>query len=626
MNKTILAGAIALLFSPGIHADTPQTDEVVVTANRISQNKDSVLADVTVISREEIARAGQSTFVELLQTQPGVEVSSSGGAGKASSVYLRGANSDHVVVLVDGLRVNSATLGTTAFENIPLAQIERIEILRGPSTSLYGQDAIGGVIQIFTRKNAGTPRFDAALGYGTWDTRTASAGFGGSMNDTTFSLRASSLDTRGISALKTRNPNLSDRDGYNNLAVSGQISQRLAAGHDLSLQFFSSEGHTRYDSSSNLDPSFAFNPAFSNHADLNQLGYSVTSKNQFTGNWLSTLKIGEGKDRSVDYAAPGPFSPLSRSVTSTDQFQLTWQNDLSLPIGRLSLLYDNLRQRVSGTTEYDRDSRNNDGFVVNYLLDAGPHSLQASLRNDHNTQYGTHTTGGIGYGFSVTPNWRVTANYGSAFKAPSFNQLYFPFFGNPNLKPEQSDNLEASLRYQDTQSTASLTVYENKVRDLINTVQIDQFTFAPLNVAKATLRGLTLAASQRWDDWSLRGSIDLQSPKNEETDKLLAYRAQRHGSLVLSRNLGNWRFGSEYIVSSQRYSDAANEVRLAGYGLLNVTTDYRINADWKLQARVNNLLDKNYALTFDGNPSNGGFIYNTPGINGFLSVVYTPGN
>src|SRR5450830_62088 len=213
MKKTTIAGLVGLIFTTTVFAASAtsiSSDEVVVTASRIEQPK------VSVIDSEQIERAGQSTLIELLQTQPGVEISSNGGAGKTSSVYLRGTNADHVVVLIDGMRMNSATLGTTTFENIPLEQIEKIEILRGPATSLYGQDAVGGVIQIFTKKGTDKTNVYASLGYGTYNTSIGSTGIRGRVNDTSYALNVSASHTGGFSALDTSNPNLNDKDGYSN--------------------------------------------------------------------------------------------------------------------------------------------------------------------------------------------------------------------------------------------------------------------------------------------------------------------------------------------------------------------------------------------------------------------------
>ena len=389
MKRTSLAGLFSLLFTCNIFATELdiQTDDVVVTASRISQPRESVIANVTVITHEEIERSGQSTIVELLQSQPGVEITNNGGVGKQSGVFLRGTNTGHVVVLIDGMRINSATAGTTAFENLPLAQIEKIEIVRGPASSLYGADAIGGVIQIFTKKGEGKPRFYAGAGYGTYDTKTAEAGVLGSIGDTSFSLNASSYNTNGFSALKTNNPNLKDNDGYHNLAFSGSLSHQIVQGHDIGVQFLSSDGHTHFDNRFNVTD-------FSDHADLTQLSYALTSHNQFTSNWLSTLRVGEGIDEVVN------FSEFGRDLFRTKQRQYSWQNNISLPLGTLTLLYDRLEERVKSTTDFDKGSRNNDGYLVGYLVNYGSHSLQANYRSDRNSQFGTNDTGGLGYGYS----------------------------------------------------------------------------------------------------------------------------------------------------------------------------------------------------------------------------------
>lgn len=607
MKKTAIAGSITLLFTSHIHAQpATQTEDIVVTASRIEQPREKVIADVSIIHREEIERAGQSTFLELLQTQPGVEITSNGGAGKTSGIFLRGTNSSHVLVLIDGLRVDSATAGTTALENLPLAQIERIEILRGPASTLYGQDAIGGVIQIFTKKSSGTPRVTASIGYGTYDTRTADAGLSGSINDTSFSIHASSYYTRGFSAYKTRDADLKDNDGYRNLAFSGALSHRITEGHDVGFQFLSSEGSTRFDNRFNI---FSPDPAFSDHADLSQLSYAITSNNQINARWSSKLRLGESVDEVVNFSAYG------RDLYRTKQRQYSWQNDLDLPAGILTLLYERLEQRVKSTTDYDDDTRNNDAYVISYLLNHGPHSIQASYRSDHNSQFGNNDTGGVGYGYSFSPNWRATASYGTAFKAPSFNDLYFPGFSNPDLKPEKSRNFETSLRYEDVNTSASATLYENRIKDLI-ALDFVNYPYV-FNLNEARIQGLTLAGSHTRGDWQLRGNIDIQSPRDRETGNLLVRRANRHASASISRSWAGWRLGAETIASSKRYSDAANTVSLDGYAILNLTADYNINKEWKLQARVNNVFDKDYGYAFDGP-----FVYNSPGSNLFVSIRY----
>lgn len=623
MKKTIIASlvsayAASLTFAaPAYAEENINLKDVVVTAARLPQSQENVIADVTVIDQEEIQRAGQSSFIELLQTQPGVEISSNGGPGKTSSVFLRGTNPGQVVVLIDGLRVSSATSGTTTFENIPLAQIEKIEILRGPATSLYGQDAIGGVIQIFTKKGEGKPQLYAGIGYGSYNTKTADAGINGSINDTKFALSVSSSDTDGFSALSTHYNIDKDKDGYRNFAVTGSASHKIAEGHEIGIQLFSSEGHSNYDSGVNT---------FKNYVDLSQLSFGIFSKNQLTSNWKSTVRIGEGIDDQFNQ-----FDAGSSGKFKTKQQQLTWQNDIGLSTGTLTLLYDRLEQKVISDTPYEKTKRNTDGFLVGYLADIGNHSVQSTLRTDHSAQFGTNTTGSVGYGYKINPNWRLTGSYGKAFRAPTFNDLYYAFdlggglifpFNNPDLKAEKSENFEGSLRYQDETRDASLTIYQNNIDNFIT---LDQ-SFLPVNV-NAKIEGVTFSASERWGTWELKGSLDLQSPRNEENDNLLVRRANRHASLNLSKSWNSWHFTTEVITSSARYNDANNQQRLTGYSLVNLTADYTINNEWSIQGRVNNLFNKDYALAYGSTAIDGNFgtpsfsvPYNTSGSNLFVSL------
>lgn len=615
MKKVILKGLIGLSLSELAYAaDNATLDEVIVTATRTPQQQESVIADVSVINAEEIKRGGQSTLIELLQRQPGIEITHNGGAGKTSGIFMRGTNTGHTLVLIDGVRVQSATAGTTTFENIPIQQIDRIEIVRGPLTSLYGQDAIGGVIQIFTKKGVDGFKPYANLGFGTYDTTVAEAGLRGKQNGTAYAINVSANKTNGFSALDTRNANLRDRDGYRNLAVTGSLSHTITEGHEVGATLMHSKGRTRYDNSYNLDPSSAFNPAFSDYSDLEQNAYSLSSKNQILTHWHSTIRISQGFDEAVSFATLGPFTNESRSLFRTKQDQFNWQNDITLPIGMLTLMYDKLVDRVNSTTDFDKTKRTNEGYVASYVANIGGHSFQASAREDHNSSFGNNVTGGLGYGYNINDQWRVTGSYGSAFKAPTFNDLYYPGYSNPDLKPEKSDNLEASLRYRNDTFNASVTAYENKVRNLIVLGSL------PENINKATIQGITLAASNRWDSLDIGGSIDIQSPRDDETDNLLRRRANRHGQAHLGYSVQDWRFGAEIVASSARYEDAANTMRMGGYSVFNMTAQYQLNRDWTLQARANNIFDKNYHLAIDGN----GFAYNTPGANLFVNIRYEP--
>lgn len=618
MKRTALSSLIGLLFaSPAFSAENIELNDVVVTATRTPQPREAVIADVTVIDREQIERAGASSLTDILRAQPGVQISTNGGAGTASSVFLRGTNSDHVVVLVDGLRINSATLGTTSFENLPINQIERIEILRGPASSLYGADAIGGVIQIFTRKaEADKLLAHAAVGLGTYDTKTAEAGVSGSAGALKYGINVSSLDTEGFSAKRIRTGKDADDDSYRNLSVSAFAELELAPGHSWGLQFFESKGHNEFDGNN-----------FENYGKQTLQSYAFTSKNRFTDFWHSTFKLGLGIDDSTSHSA---FSNPAKF--RTEQQQLTWQNDFKLPLGTLTLAYDRLEQDVK-TTDTGilgiKKERNDDSFIASYFSDIGNHSLQLSLRENHNTQFGNYTTGGAGYAYRITPQWRVSGSYGKAFKVPTFNQLYFPDFGDPKLRSERSENVEASLKYSGERFNAGVTLFENHIRDLIAFTGSASLTcasfydgFCPENIGKAKLKGATLDAGwQVMDTLMLSGNLTVQSPREKLTGSLAPRRGNRYGAINLLHTLGDWQWGAEVTGASTRYNDLANTKKMSGYMLLNFTASYQLAPEWKLNLRADNVLDKNYVLAFTGNSASA-VPYNTAGSNLFIGLRY----
>ncbi len=421
MKKTIIASLIGLAYATPIFAAEDLTiDNVVVTASRIEQPRESVIADVTIINKDEIERAGQSSLVELLQLQPAVEISNNGGAGKTSNIFLRGASSNQTLILIDGLRIQSATTGTTTLENLSLAQIDRIEILRGPATSLYGQDAIGGVIQIFTKKSDGDFNAYASAGYGTYNTSRGTVGVSGRGNDTSYAINLSAEDTDGFSALDTNNPNLDDDDGYRNLSVNGSVTHDFNLNHQIGFQFFNSQGDTRFDNRFNTTD-------FSSNANIDQQAVAIFSRHQFTDFWTSKLKFGFSQDKLDSF---DEFNAPMGSQFDTQQKQLNWQNDLKLPVGTLTLMYERLEEEVTSNTDFNETERNNDAYVVSYLANVGPHSIQLSYRDDHNSAFDTQNTGGAGYGYRFNDNWQATASYGKAFRAPTFNDLYFSFSRN----------------------------------------------------------------------------------------------------------------------------------------------------------------------------------------------------
>ncbi|WP_157267586.1 TonB-dependent receptor domain-containing protein [Azohydromonas aeria] len=586
-------------------ADSP-AQPVVVTATRIAQPVSQALADVRVIDAQQIRDAGAMSVTELLQTFAGAEIASNGGPGQLSSVFLRGANANHVVVLVDGVRVSSATAGSNAFEHLPVNQIERIEVLRGPASSLYGADAIGGVIQIFTKQGEHT---EARVGAGRWDTREASAGIGRRFGDTSVSLRAGYKRTDGFSAT---NPAIdapgtpaiyqqfnADRDGYRNRNLGGSVSHDWAQGHTLSARGWASEGRTQFDQG----------PLANDVVEQRLSGLSLESRNRVTQAWTSRVLLARGTD---DYKTRGDFPSRFR----TDQDQLTWQNDFTLPVGTLAAGLEWRREQVDSNTSYAQTRRIVRSAFGSYAAALGAHRLETSVRHDDNSQFGGDTTGRLGYGYQLAPAWRLSAAAGTAFKAPSFNDLYYQsefFFGNPDLRPERSRNVEAAARYDDGTLRGGLTLFRNRIRNLI---AIDPATFSTvINVNAARSRGATLDAGWRTAQWSAHAEATFQQPEDTATDHLLPRRARRFGSAGLDWTPGPWRAGVEVVGSGARFNELSNTNRLGGYVLLNLKAAYALTPELSVLARLNNLTDKGYELAHG---------YNTPGRNLFVALEYAP--
>lgn len=602
-----LATIVVLASGPGA-AQSPgvaRIGSIFVTATRMPQPIEQLIADVTIIDADEIARSGARSLAELLQRQAGIEIVQNGGPGSTSGVFIRGANRGQTLLLIDGLRVSSASAGAPSLEAVPLGQIERIEILRGPASSLYGADAIGGVIQIFTRTPSERFTGNASAGYGTYRTRTLSAGLSAGMGALRFSVQAGGRRSDGFNATTESasfifNP---DRDGYESDDIGANATLTFAPGHEATLQVLRNR----------LDAQFDGGPDFDDRTLTTLQTWQVVSRNRFLNGWTSRLSAGESRDDSVSKSAFGDFPFRTR------QRQYAWQNDIAVPRGNLSLAVERREERIDEDAGFAVRERNTNAVTGVWQFRQEGHAVQANLRRDRSDQYGGETTGAIAWGWQFAPAWRVTASYGTAFKPPSFNDLYFPGFSNPTLVPERSRNVEAGLywnrRIGELQVDARAVGWRNKVDDLI-VFQCDaSFNCLPQNVADATLTGATLGVDASWRDTTVKASLDLQSPEDEATGHVLPRRAKRHGVVVLMQRFGPMRLGVEVVASANRFDDAENLRRLAGYAIVNLMAEWQVGKGVALLLRGDNIADRDYVIA-------SGFA--TPGAQVFLGVRWQP--
>lgn len=607
MKRTALSAAILLATSPAL-ADTPNTDDaqtletVQVTASRISQTVDETLASVTIIDREEIERLQPQQFTDLLEGRAGIETSQNSAFGKTSSVYTRGTSSDHTLLLIDGVRMGSATTGGASWQFLPPEEIERVEIVRGPRTSIYGSDAIGGVVQVFTREGRkGPPKVNAFVGGGSFNTWETGVGVAGGTENTNYSLSVSHFETDGINVQDGVGDE--DRDGYDNTSLATKVSHRLDNGIEVFGSILYSEGESEFDSTEGDD-----------YTDYVHAAIRAGLRLRLTDRWDTELSVSHSRDENDRYT-DGSFA----SQYDTKRDSVDWLNEIFLTDHLLLTAgLDAREDRIDvddpgflGAEEYAETSRYNVGGFGILQADLGRHLLEGSLRYDDNEQFGSKTTGQMAWGMQVAEAWRLRASYGTAFKAPTFNELYHPdigfFRGNPDLDPEESETFELGARYSVEPGYLDVSIFETRVDNLIA-------GFAPPeNVEEARIRGLEIEGGYERGQWLSRASLTLLDAEDRETGNELPRRSPVTARFDLDRQFQRFSAGGSVIAKSRSYNDRNNDIRLSGYGLVNLRASYQIAPEWQLQASVKNVFDKDYETALG---------YNQPGRAAFVKLRY----
>ncbi|MEQ1556994.1 MAG: TonB-dependent receptor [Gallionella sp.] len=555
--------------------------DVVVTATRTEQAADKNLASTTVITRADIERLQALSLTDVLRGVAGLTLSNNGGAGKATSVFMRGTNADHIVVLVDGIKIGSATLGTAAFQDIPVAQIERIEIVRGPRASLYGSEAIGGVIQIFTRRGNGALANSASFTAGSYGTYNSSARVAAGDAQGWISAKVNQQNVRGFNATRNATGANLDKDSYHNTAVNLNAGYVADSGISSEVNALQAVSTNQYDA----------NPAQAYQAEGLQQVLGGSVKFSPMSAWQTTLRVGSSQDNFNAF-----FNGVFNSRFNTQRDSLSVQNDFALRDNQLVTIgFDQQKDAVNSTTLYAKTTRNNNAFFSQYQGSVGAQSLQLSARRDSNEQFGTHSTSGVAYGYALNDDTRFTASVGTAFKAPTFNQLYYPGFGSATLRPELSRSVEMGVAQHTDLGKWSLNAYETKITDLIGF----DANFNPVNINTATLRGLEAQALTHIADWDITTTLTSQDPRQTSganSGKLLNRRATKTARVELAHQFAEVRVASSLYGEGRRYDDLANTAgkKLGGYGLLDLRAEYRVAPEWQLQGRLDNLTDKQY--------------------------------
>lgn len=593
-NRSVGAAAVlALSISPVVAQDNAPP-AIIVTATRSPESLDEVLAPVIVITREDLDRSLASDVGEVLRFHAGVDVVRSGGPGQSTSVFIRGAESNHTLVLVDGIRINPGTIGSAGLQNIAPELIERIEVVKGPRSSLYGSDAIGGVINIITRQDREPgASFSAQVGAGPYSTRqgTTQAAIAGERSSAGVSL--SWLDSEGF---PTHTASTTDR-GFDNRSVSAHGRTRFGE-VTAGMRYWQAEGSSEYSD-------FFLTPVdqdFRNSVTAVDVAFAPTAA------WSTQTTVSRIEDRTEQNQSPDRLY--------TERYAIDWQNDVMLgSANRLTAGVMHSRETaeaLSFGTGFDVDTD-----VTNvYLQDrftTGRHQLLLAAGHTDHTTFGNHTTWNAEYGIGFSSRTRLIAAAGTAFRAPDATDR-FGYGGNADLKPEKSRQVELTLEQRvSEQQTLRLSAFSNDIDELIEFVVTDFTTFDGelRNVDEARIRGVELTWELQGTDWRLRAEASHQDPENRATGDALLRRAQNSLALGYVHRFGPLELGLDVLGVDER--EDFGPVTLDAYALANLTARYAFTPAWSLLARLENAFDEQYELASG---------YNTPDRGLFVAVRY----
>lgn len=603
-----LAAMLPLIFTTTAHAQVSnELEPIVVTATRTPGARTNPAADISVVTQDRIELNAGRSVADVLAQDGGVEIATNGGPGSQSSLYIRGTKPAQSVVLIDGFRLANPTDGRAPLEALPLSAFGQIEVLRGGAANLYGSGAIGGAIQLLSRTNdTRPPTLSGSATVGRYGAYRTEAAYGGLVNNTQFNVALAVDGDRGFSAT---NPAVgtsyyeSDKDGYDRQSVVANLRHQFTEQHALRLNLLATEKKADFDNGIASGP----RPYIRSQTQLLGATYEFSPFN----NWRSEVKVGQTRYNYTYHNAGFAFSP------DTSSQQLGWMNYFTLPVGTLTIGIENEQQRIAGigVSLYARTKRDVTSVLGQWLGTLGNHSLQMSLRSDKWSDFDAKNTGGLLYAYALTSAWSLTGSYATAFRMPTFDDLYYcdayGCYNNPNLKPEKSRNIELGTRYKHGSDEIRLLAFRNRIHDAI---ELDS-NYLPQNI-DSEIEGGSASWKHTGTDWRWGLSYTYQDAHDAKTDQRLVRRARNILAASLERSVGPWRLGAEVRAQDGRYSTFNTPSSfMGGYALTNVYATYAITRALSVQARVDNVTDKQYELVRG---------YNTPGRSLFVTLSYSP--
>ncbi len=614
-----LAVFSALSFSASANTND---DQIIVSANRFQQPVSSVLAPVTVVTREEIDKWQSNSVADVLRRLPGVDVAQSGGIGQTSSVFVRGTDARHVMILVDGVRLNQANVsGSSDISQIPLSMVQSIEYIRGPRSAVYGSDAVGGVINILTERKTEGTTLNATMGshgYQEYDASTQQK-----IGDrTTITAAGSYLYTKGFDVEANGNTGgvrQPDRDGFMNKSLWLGVKHQINDNFDVYARAYGFDNRTAYD---------AFYDSYNDVlADTRQL-YSRTYDGGISyssGIYSSFLNYSYNRTKDYNYDPRHGQYGKEHRLTDTEQQNVQWGNHVQVGNGSVSGGVDWSRQKMmdgsSDFTTADKNYFDNTGVYLTGQQGFGPVIAEASIRSDHHSDYGWNTTWQTNVGWEFAEGYRVIGGYGTAFKAPTLNQLYSAWGSNPDLKPEKSKQWEGGFEGITGPLEWRLTAYRNDIDELIQSES--SYPYQNYNVGEAKIEGVEFTGEM--DTWIFHHTFSYQyiDARNGKTHERLERRARQQLKYQLDWNIEEWDLGLTYNYIGQRtdkdygaFDPAINgykPVSMGGVSLFDVTAAYPVTDHLTIRGKVANLFDKDYETVYG---------YRTAGREYFLTGSY----
>lgn len=608
---------ISMAVATQLHAQTVEINPIVISASRIDQPLSDVLPSVSVITRSDIEKSQATTLSDVLNGEAGFEFGRNGGPGTTTSFFLRGQDSINTVVLIDGVRAQVDQIGAIQTTDFPLPQIERIEILKGNVSALYGNGAIGGVINIITRETKGVPKAYGSASLGSYNTQKAFLGYGGAVEDVNFDLNVGQDKSTGFSAMNaTQKPYANpDTDGYKNQYAAAKLEKRISADTKMGVRLNYSLSDVDYDSGNSWDAP----------TDVHKFKRTTESVSGYVrqavdSDWISNLSLTHSEYKYDDTlnGSSWPTTGWTNSYFRGRQNAVAWNNSYQIqPQTKTAFGMDFSEDtfEASGSRGAYALNRQSQGFFAGATHQIDKLTIQANARHDEFHQKRnsiakgdyTSNTGLFGLGYQLDSSWRLTGTVSSGFSAPTV----YAVNSNVNIKPEHHYSQEVGTTYQANDVLIRAVYFQTHAKDAI--IYTNAYSYVNSDIDN---KGWELTARTNVQGYSIKSSVTLQDPRDIGQNLSQARRAKEYGSLDVSKMIAGYELGTRlYAAGARRDANATSAKILPGYATVAVYASRKIDDNWTARARLENAFDKQYQLAYG---------YNTPGRGLYLTLQYSP--